>query len=208
MRAKRSASAGPGAPAAPGGPKLDRPRSVRAHEAVLAAAAEILHDQGFPGATIDAISQRSGVSKATIYNHWPTRTAVASEALASYMQGRVRVPHTDDPRQDVIDLVIETNRFYRSPSGEVYAQLLAASVTDPEGARYFRDLFLRTRRDIFREVWARAVESGAGNSAIDVEDAIDVLFGPLLFRLMAGHIALTDANARCLAEAALAGLGA
>src|ERR1700722_4182614 len=196
MPAKRPASAERGGPAARGGSRLGRPRGVPAPAAVLSAAAEILHEEGFPGATVDAISQRSGVSKATIYNHWPTRTAVAAEALASYMGGRVRVPHTDDPRQDVIDLVVETNRFYHSRSGEVYAQLLAASVTDPEGARYFRELFLQTRRDIFREVWARAVESGVGNPAIDVDDAIDVLFGPLLFRLMAGHIALTDANAR------------
>ena len=186
--------------------RLGRPRSVKAHNAVLAAATELLAEGGFPAATVDAISQRSGVSKATIYKHWPSRTAVAAEAFGLKMATFVPTPHTDDARADLVEQLHRVNAFYRGPTGRVFAQLLAACVTDPDGAAYFREHFLAHRRTEIAKLWTRAIDAGIANPEIDVEVATDVLFGPLVFRLMAGHAELSDASASAMAQAALGGL--
>lgn len=186
--------------------RLGRPRSVKAHNAVLAATTELLAEGGYPAATVDAISQRSGVSKATIYKHWPSRTAVAAEAFGLQMATAVPTPHTDDPRADLVKQMHRVNAFYGSPTGRVFAQLLAACVTDPDGAAYFREYFLAHRRTEIAALWSRAVAAGVVNPEIDVEVATDALFGPLVFRLMTGHAELSDANASAMAEAALGGL--
>jgi AcrR family transcriptional regulator len=183
-----------------------RPRSVKAHKAVLVATAQLLADGGYPAATVDAISERSGVSKATIYKHWPSRTAVAAEAFGGQMATEVRTPHTADPRADLVEQVQRVSAFYASMTGRVFAQLLAACVADPDGARYFRDYFLAGRRAEIATLWARASEAGITRPGVDAEVATDILFGPLIFRLLTGHADLSDENAAAIADAALDGL--
>lgn len=186
--------------------RLDRPRSVKAHQAVLNAAAQLLAEGGYPATTVDAISQRSGVSKATIYKHWPSRTAVAAEAFGGQFGTAITTPHTDDPRADLIEHLHRVNSFYASTTGQVLAQILAACVTDPDGAAYLRDHFLAAHRAEIARLWERAVAAGLTRPGIDAEIATDVLSGPLIFRLLTGHAELSDANAAAVADAALNGL--
>jgi AcrR family transcriptional regulator len=183
-----------------------RPRSVRARKAVLDATNELLGAGGLPAATIDAISSRSGVSKATIYKHWPSRTAVAAEAFGLRMSSALPLPDTGSARGDFGVQVRLVSEFYASQAGTVFAQLLAASVTDREAAEFFRTFFLAGRRRAIGELWNRALARGEVRSDVDVEVAQDILFGPLIFRLLTGHAPLTEEQAAQIADAALDGL--
>ncbi len=183
-----------------------RPQSLRARESVLAATCALLAEGGLPAATVDAISARSGVSKATIYKHWPSRTAVAAEAFGIKMAKAVPLPDTGSTVGDFSQQVRHVSEFYASRAGSTFAQLLAACVTDPAGAPYFREFFLAGRREAIAVLWRRAVERGDVNAEVDVETAIDLLFGPLVFRLLSGHAPLGQAEADAIAAAALGGL--
>lgn len=183
-----------------------RPRSIRAREAVLDATNALLAEGGLPAATIDAISARSGVSKATIYKHWPSRTAVAAEAFGLRMAESIELPDTGSARGDLGTQVRLVSRFYASEAGTVFAQLLAASVVDAEAAAFFREFFLDNRRRAIATLWRRAVDRGEVDPDTDVEVATDVLFGPLVFRLLTGHAPLTDEQADQIADSALHGL--
>ena len=70
---RQEATAGP--------PRRGRPRSERAREAILSAAAELLLARGLGAVSMDAVAERAGVSKATIYRWWPTKETLALEAL-------------------------------------------------------------------------------------------------------------------------------
>jgi AcrR family transcriptional regulator len=181
---------------------------VRAHDAVLQATIELLDEGGYLAATVDAISERSGVSKATIYKHWPSRPAVAAEAFGLKMANALPLPRTTDPLADLVAHVRQVSRFYSSKNGTLFAQILAAGVADPGGTQYFRDFFLHRRREAFGGLWQRAAAAGVVDSAVDAEIAMDVLVGPLIFRLVTGHAPLTDRNAEAIVDAALSGLRA
>ena len=183
-----------------------RPRSIKVHEAAVDATRDLLAEGGLPAATIDAISARSGVSKATLYKHWPSRTAVAAEAFGREMADAVPLPDTGTTAGDLAEQVRLVSRFYASPEGTVFSQLLAATVTDEGGAAYFRAWFLAGRRTAIATLWQRGVERGDVRAGIDVDTATDLLFGPLVFRLMTGHLPLTDDAASAIADAALHGL--
>ena len=58
-----------------------RPRSEKAHKAILDAAAELLLARGLSAVSMDAVAERAGVSKATIYRWWPTKETLALDAL-------------------------------------------------------------------------------------------------------------------------------
>ena len=189
------------------GVDLSRPRSARVHEAVLVATEQLLDAGGLGAATTDAISERSGVSKATVYKHWPSRIAVAAEAFGRQMADAVPAPDTGDPVEDLIEHFRRVSVFYLSPRGDVFAQLLAACVTDAHGAEFFREFFLNERRRVIRSLWQRAVDAGRVDAAVDPEVAVDLLSGPLVFRRISGHAPLAPDDAAGLARAAIVGLG-
>ncbi|OCB11167.1 hypothetical protein A5717_20905 [Mycolicibacterium porcinum] len=181
-------------------------RSDRVHQAILAATAELLDEGGFPAATMDAIAARSGASKATLYKHWPSRTAVAAEAFGTMMAEALPLPDTGSTAGDLTEQVVRVSAFYASARGEVFAQLLAACVEDQTGAAYFREYFLDGRRAAITELWQRGVDRGDADADIAIDDVIDILFGPLIFRRLSDHYALTEEHARRLARTALSGL--
>jgi AcrR family transcriptional regulator len=187
-------------------PDLTGPRSVRAHAAVLAATRERLREGGLPAATVDAITARSRVSKATIYKHWPSRTAIAAEAFGEEMAAATPVTDTGSARGDIIAQVRQVSAFCAGPEGRVFGQLLAAGVADPHGAEHLRRFFLAGRRESTAELWQRAVDRGEARSDIDVDTAADLLFGGLIYRLLDGSTPLTEVRADLIAEAALGGL--
>ena len=199
---------GTGAPAAGHGLRArpGTPRSIRVHEAAVDAARDLLAEGGLRAATIDAIAARSGVSKATLYKHWPSRTAVAAEAFGREMADAVPLPDTGTTSGDLAAQVLLVSRFYASAEGTVFAQLLAACVSDEGGAAYFRVWFLAGRRSAVATLWQRGVDRGDVRPGIDVDTATDLLFGPLVFRLLTGHLPLTDEGAGAIADAALHGL--
>lgn len=182
------------------------PRSLRAKESVLCATKELLDEGGLGAATVDAISARSGVSKATIYKHWPCRTAIAAEAFGRRMADAIPLPDEGNATADLTEQVRRVSKFYAGPNGKIFAQLLAASVTDEAAAPYFREFFLDARRANVAELWNRALARGEVNSTISAGTATDLLFGPLIFRLMTGHAPLTEQEAEAIATAALHGL--
>ncbi|MFJ4848142.1 TetR/AcrR family transcriptional regulator [Streptomyces sp. NPDC088733] len=182
------------------------PRSVRAREAVLAAAADLLAEGGLAAATVDAVSARSGVSKMTIYKHWPSRTAVAAEAFGRRMADTIPLPDSGDAVADLCEQVRRVSGFFAGDSGRVFRQLLAACATDAGGAPYFRAYFLQARREAVAQLWERLVAEGRARPGVSAGTATDLLFGPLVFRLMTGHAPLDAEQAEAVALAALHGL--
>jgi len=195
--------------AAPSGtetPAAEHPRTRRARKAVLDAATALMLEHGPNAVTVDRIAALAGASKATIYKHWPNKTAVTIDAFAAHMAQEVPRPDTGSTRRDLTEQVVAVCAFYASSAGRIFAQLIADVQTDPDGAGLFLDRFLAGRRQAVRELWDRGVARGDIRPGTDVEIGIDVLFGPAIFRLMTGHAPLDPASAAAIADAVLDGL--
>lgn len=63
------------------------PRVVRSRAAVVAGAAELLLADGPGAVTVDAVVQRTGVARSTIYRHFPTSTDVLRAAVDAVLPG-------------------------------------------------------------------------------------------------------------------------
>jgi hypothetical protein len=64
------------------------------------------------------------------------------------------------------------------------------------------------RRAQARPILARAIERGELPATTDVELAIDLLYGPLYYRLLHGHAPLDQSFVRALVDTVVAGLRA
>jgi len=183
-----------------------RPRSEESRLAVLRATSELMLEVGLRAMTTEAIATRSGASKATIYKWWPNKYAVAIEAFLSAMLAESADPDTGSAREDFRRALRGMMRFYASPSGRVFAQLVGEAQFDPQVAAELRDRLVGSRRQLVRAIWDRGVARGELRPDVDPEAAIDLLFGPAMYRLVAGHAPLDDAAADAIVDVAMGGL--
>jgi hypothetical protein len=88
----------------------------------------------------------------------------------------------------------------------VFAQLVGEAQFDPQVAAELRDRLVGSRRRLVRAIWDRGVARGELRSDVDAEVAIDLVFGPAMYRLVAGHAPLDDVAADAIVAVAMGGL--
>jgi AcrR family transcriptional regulator len=186
-----------------------RPRSEKAQTAILAAAIELLLDQGLHAMSMDAVAERAGVSKATIYRWWPSKELLALDALATEWQ--VTAPEatrdTGSLRGDLLARLRPWLRQLRDkPYGRVVAGLVAAAQADAEFSELYLERFVRPRRDAMRPILLRAIDRGEIPANIDLEVALDLIYGPIYHRMLHGHAPLDERFARNVVDTILAGI--
>jgi AcrR family transcriptional regulator len=185
-----------------------RPRSAKAHEAILKAAAELLLEHGLGAVSMDAVAARAGVSKATIYRWWPTKETLALDALFTEWSAAAPVPKdTGSLRGDLIEILSPWARLVSAqPYARVIAALLAESQADPAFAAEYQGRVLEPRRDQARKIFGRAIERGEIPADLDLEVAVDLIYGPLYHRLLQGHAPVDDGFVQAAIDLALTGI--
>lgn len=184
-----------------------RPRSERARRAVLAAAGELMLEGGINAATIEAIAERAGVSKATIYKWWPSRGAVALDGFLAQAQDTITVPEGLSTREALRYQVRALVRLFRNtPSGPLMRALVSQAESDPEIARAVRERWLAPRRAVTAEIVHAGIAAGELRPDADPGVACDQLFAPIYHRLIFGHEPLDDELADRLVDQAVTGL--
>ncbi len=184
-----------------------RPRSERLHRAILRAALTELGRGGFRLLTIDAIAARAGVGKMTVYRRWPNKAAVVMDAFLTLVGPGTRFPAAPRALERIRLQLRRQARFFRGRFGQMIRALLGEAQFDPELAQAFRERWIQPRRQMPRLLLEEAIRQGDLRPGIDVEAAIDSLYGPLYYRLQIGTGPLSDAFAETIFRQAVAGLG-
>ena len=192
----------------PGPRPPGRPRSERARRAILRAANELLEGGGFAAVTVEAIAERAGVSKATVYRWWPNRAAVVMDGFLSTVSSEVPFPHTGHAQEDLRLHMRRLTEAFGGRMGRTVAALIAEGQADPELAEALRSRWLSVRRTEAREILELGIARGELREDLDLEVAVDVLYGPIYYRLLVGHAPLDEDLADALADQIFAGLGA
>ena len=188
-------------------PKRGRPRSERARHAILEAAAVLLLLRGLGAVSMDAVAERAGVSKATIYRWWPSKEMLALDALLDWAAASAPARDTGSLRGDLLALVRPWVReITRQPFGRVIAALVTEAQSDSQFAEAYRTRFVEPRREAMRAAFARAAKRGEVPADLDVEVAVDLIYGPLYHRLLHGHAPLTGRFGVAVVDMALAGI--
>jgi AcrR family transcriptional regulator len=185
-----------------------RPRSERAHRAILQAANELLESEGFAAVTVETIAERAGVSKATIYRWWPNRAAVVMDGFLSLVSSKVPFPHTGRARADIRIHMRRLAEAFSGKIGRTVAALIAEGQSDPELAEALRSRWLSVRRAEARKILELGIERGELREDLDLEVAVDVLYGPIYYRMLVGHAPLEEDFANALADHVFAGFSA
>src|SRR6187402_1810614 len=183
-----------------------RPRSHEAEEAILRATLDLLGKHPLRRITIEDIAEQAQVGKATIYKWWPNKSFLALTAFLTRMQKGVATKNTGSAKRDFLHQLRSLIAFYGSPMGVVFRQLLAECQADATFAESYRKLFLEPRRAAVREIWQRGVTRGEIDPSWDCELVLDMIYAPLVYRVLVGHEPFTDHEAVRLINAVFQGI--
>jgi AcrR family transcriptional regulator len=169
-------------PVSVGADRID-PRVARNCAAALAAARELLFEQGWPAVTHVAVAARSGVGRTTLYRHWPDAAAMLRDVVASDMDVSA-TPATGRLRDDLIAQLEVFRRQLHDPVIERIMRVnIERAMVDP-AFRRLKDALFDKGRSAYQEIFDAARASGDLDTDIDIRRAMDRLCGPLLFRRM------------------------
>jgi AcrR family transcriptional regulator len=166
-------------------PEVD-PRIERTRRLVLDAAAKIVVERGFEGATIEAISEVCGVARSTIYRHWPDKSALVMQAMKSRVVPKA-APATGSVRGDLLQILGDIAGWLSAPDGKMVALgILNAAHRDPELGSLHANA-TRGRRSLIEAALHHGVETGELDPDLDPAEAATDLMGSLFCRLFITH---------------------
>lgn len=181
-------------------------RSSSSHAAILEAAWDLAQEVGHARLTVEAIARRAGVGKQTIYRWWPTKEAVLLEVLDSRTGTTLDFPDTGDVRRDLTHQVAEVTKILASEEYAPYRGLIGAAQSDPELARQIRETIIEPRVAACVERVVKAQKDGQLRDDVDPRDVVDMLYGPVYYRLLLQTRPLRPADTRRQVSLALEGL--
>ena len=172
-----------------------RPRSAQAEAAILKAARELLDDAGPARLTIEAVAARAKVGKPTIYRYWANARELAMAALMARMPDAPGVVESQSALADLRTHVRGLIARFSTTRGKQTALMLATAERDSEMFKAFRNQVVMTGREEGRAILARAQMSGEVRADLPIETTLDLIYGPIFFRLLTVHAPLTQSFA-------------
>jgi AcrR family transcriptional regulator len=163
---------------------MTRPRSVKAHAAVLDAAVQLFAERGVDATSMDAVAAESGVSKATIYKHWTDKDALCLEVLAR-LHGRDQPlpdPDSGDVAADILSvLTYEPPEEFADLRMRLMPHLMAHASRNPAFGKAWKATVFDPPRLQLRTILDRAITRDALPRMLDRDVAIALLLGPMMY---------------------------
>jgi AcrR family transcriptional regulator len=161
-----------------------RPRRASARKAIVDAALELLAERGFQAATIEAIAERAGVGRNTIYRRWTSKEELIVDALDELVAD-LDAQDGEDVYALLLDWVRDFARVFGDPLyGRILPVVLGELQRNPAFARVYVERVVQPRYSALVGVLRRAVERGELRADADVEQIADLLAAPPFVRFL------------------------
>jgi AcrR family transcriptional regulator len=164
---------------------MARPRSAQAHRKVVDAAVQLFSERGIDATSMDAIAEASGVSKATIYKHWPDKDSLCLEVMG-YLHGldeESPVFDSGDFRADLIaQLQYQPAADRQALRDKMTPHMIACASRNQVLGTAWRSRVIEPRRMALANMLQRGKKRGVLRHGIDPEVGIALLLGPMMYR--------------------------
>jgi AcrR family transcriptional regulator len=177
-----------------------RPRSAEADLAIVRATLQVLFEDGYRGLSVERVRAVAGVGKATIYRRYPSREALVKAAV-QHLQGELEVPADQGSlRAEFAELASIVGGTARATDGMRFmARMLAEAASDADVHEILTATLVEPRRNAIRTLVERAIARGEVRSGIDPDLAVDLIAGPMIYRVLLGGIAPEQLESRAIA---------
>ncbi|MEV5443467.1 TetR/AcrR family transcriptional regulator [Streptomyces sp. NPDC052644] len=154
-------------------------------EAIRAAVFEELAAVGFARMSIEGIARRAGVGKTAVYRRWKSKLSLVLDLLTAFAVKGLPAPETGSLYGDVRALLEVAAHALRHPvASQVIPDLLVEAARHPEITEAVRATLLNSQRGVVAQVVRDAVARGELPEGADADRALELIVGPLYWRLV------------------------
>jgi len=163
-----------------------RPPSEMAasHAVIMDAVYALLEEKSVRDLTIEAVAQRAGVGKPTLYKWWPTKATLVLAMLCERMAPKLEKPTVLTAEQSLRFRVRSLIDAFNGPFGKIVAGLIAEGQSEPSVLQEFFDRWVSPRRNATIADLQRGKDAGDLRSETEPELLNDAIFGAIYYRML------------------------
>lgn len=178
-------------------PRADA-RVVGNRRAVQQAALQVLQSDGVAGLSVDRLAELSGVSRSTIYRHWPDTRTIVVTAFAEILRAGEPCESITEPVRALADYLHDYARRINDPLyATVLITILEWSWRDPDFARAHAATFDDSRSRA-RAILSAGRRLGVFDARLNLDEAVEAIVAPFLYRRLVLRRTITDKEIRAL----------
>lgn len=163
-----------------------RPRSEEARTALLQATTKLMNEMPIRSISISQIAREAGVGKPTIYRWWDSKCSIVMDAFLHDAGPQIALPPSDTAKEALQLYIRNLIHLLNGKAGKTIAEIVGEGQSDPHiieefHARFFTQLLAPARSTI-----ESGQSSGEFDATLNIDQALDLVFGPIYFRLIVG----------------------
>ena len=159
-----------------------RPRSEDIDLVIVESVLDIIAEDGIFKVTMEGVARRAGVSKASLYRRFPTKSDMAQAAVEHMRQESPAIPSQGSAYERLLSLMEGTRTAIQgSRYGRIMLAVISTSHEHPELAQLVYNRVLQPRRMRVREILEQGIEAGEFPSTLNIDVAMPTLIGPMLY---------------------------
>ncbi len=179
--------------------------TVAIRNAVMNELAEV----GYGRLSIEAVARRAGVGKTAIYRRWGNKLEMVLEIVSDVAGRSVPLPDTGSFAGDLqLIMMIVSRALQHRIASQIIPDLMAEASRNPQIAETLQTALRTHQQAVGDKLVGQAVARGELPAGADPGVAVDLILGPLYWRLAISRTPIDDDYLEKLAAAVTAALRA
>ncbi|MBB4738583.1 AcrR family transcriptional regulator [Actinoplanes octamycinicus] len=179
--------------------------TVAIRNAVMSELAEV----GYGRLSIEAVARRAGVGKTAIYRRWSNKLEMVLEIITEVAGRKVPLPDTGSFAGDLdLLMMIVSKALQHRVASQIIPDLMAEAARNPQIAETLQRVLRTHQQAVGEKLVGQAIARGELPEDTDPEVAVDLILGPLYWRLAVSRQPMSDDYLERLAASVLGSLRA
>jgi AcrR family transcriptional regulator len=166
-----------------------------------------LAEVGYGRLSIEAVARRAGVGKTAVYRRWSNKLEMVLEIVSDVAGRAVPLPDTGSFAGDLRLLTMIVSKALRHRiASQIIPDLMAEAARNPQIAETLQRALSTHQHAVGDKLVGQAIARGELPPEADPELAVDLILGPLYWRLAVARTPISDSYLIKLTSAVLAAL--
>ncbi|MEU4215705.1 TetR/AcrR family transcriptional regulator [Actinoplanes sp. NPDC026623] len=168
-----------------------------------------LAEVGYGRLSIEAVARRAGVGKTAIYRRWSNKLEMVLEIVSAVAERSVPMPDTGSFAGDLqLLMFILSKALGHRIASQIIPDLMAEAARNPKIAETLQGALRTHQQAVGGQIVGQAVARGELPAGTDPDLAVDLMIGPLYWRLAVARTPIDDDYLEKLSAAIIAALKA
>jgi AcrR family transcriptional regulator len=168
-----------------------------------------LAEVGYGRLSIEAVARRAGVGKTAIYRRWSNKLEMVLEIVSDVAGRSVPMPDTGSFEGDLqLLMMIASKALQHRIASQIIPDLMAEASRNPQIAATLQKALRTHQQAVGDKLVGQAVARGELPPGADPDLAVDLILGPLYWRLAVARTPIDDTYLTQLTALVIAALKA